>query len=418
MSILSATNEFSSPESEIRSRSKTLARAKGLILFAWRWLFGAALCMNPLFSIMAVGWAYRFVQGYAAKRWWIMAQEDPRKASFAQFLEDNPEWDDLKKPPNWLVRQNAGERWRADSRAAEHIGHRILLALKTPLHSLWLNLKTGFLGLVNTWILTLPACALWLFAWHAGWNNSFAKMYEQAQAGILTGLLGVALFIAAMMIVPLAQTRQAVAGEWRAFFDFALIWKLVRARWFSCIALAGMYSLLCLPLTFMKMLPAFMYNGPGFEAMTDAELFAFLQRYYFFVCMVGFSFFVFLRIAAARIYTKAVAQCLQDGSLSIERFSSHEQALLTRLNLAKTAPQPERHFLIQLGLWMGRRTSAVVGVILLIAIWFSFVGQIYVSEFFNYHPARAWLNQPLVQAPWFNAIPAHLRNAVEKQNSP
>jgi hypothetical protein len=42
------------------------------------------------------------------------------------------------------------------------------------------------------------------------------------------------------------------------------------------------------------------------------------------------------------------------------------------------------------------------------ALWFAFVAQIFVSEFFNYHPVVGWLNQPLVHLPWFRYIPAGL----------
>ena len=68
-----------------------------------------------------------------------------------------------------------------------------------------LNVKLGVGAIFNTWVLTLPACGLWLFAWYDGWNNSFTKGYEQAGVGPGTELLGVGLFIAAMLYVPMAQ---------------------------------------------------------------------------------------------------------------------------------------------------------------------------------------------------------------------
>jgi hypothetical protein len=41
-------------------------------------------------------------------------------------------------------------------------------------------------------------------------------------------------------------------------------------------------------------------------------------------------------------------------------------------------------------------------------VWFTFVAQIFISEFINYHPVIGWLNQPLVQLPWFHYVPGGL----------
>ena len=49
--------------------------------------------------------------------------------------------------------------------------------------SLGANLKLGAQSLFNIWVLTLPPCALWLFAWWGGWENSFNKGYEQFAVG-------------------------------------------------------------------------------------------------------------------------------------------------------------------------------------------------------------------------------------------
>jgi hypothetical protein len=43
-------------------------------------------------------------------------------------------------------------------------------------------------------------------------------------------------------------------------------------------------------------------------------------------------------------------------------------------------------------------------------VWFTFIAQVYIAEFLHYHPMTAWLNQSLVQLPWFRHIPAHVQN--------
>ena len=36
----------------------------------------------------------------------------------------------------------------------------------------------------------------------------------------------------------------------------------------------------------------------------------------------------------------------------------------------------------------------------------------YISEFFSYHGMIGWLNQPLIQLPWFRYVPAHAQNTA------
>jgi len=46
---------------------------------------------------------------------------------------------------------------------------------------------------------------------------------------------------------------------------------------------------------------------------------------------------------------------------------------------------------------------------LLIAIWFGFIAEVYISEFFNYHPFYGFANHPLIQFPCVDYVPAHLQ---------
>jgi hypothetical protein len=60
---------------------------------------------------------------------------------------------------------------------------------------------------------------------------------------------------------------------------------------------------------------------------------------------------------------------------------------------------------------VGRITTGVA----LFLVWFSFVAQIYVSEFLLKSSwGHGWVNQPLVQLPWFNYIPPGLKAEAEK----
>jgi len=260
-------------------------------------------------------------------------------------------------------------------------------------------------GVINTWILTLPGCVLWLFSWYDGWNNSFHKGYEQAAVGPLTGILGVVLFIAAMFYVPLAQVRQAVTGQWRAFYQGRLIWQVLRCRWRACLGLAALYSLIALPVNVLRTLPAFFPQlNPALNGLTTTEAQEILKPYFFWSAAVVFPAYVGLRLAAARIYASGVLTLLQEGSLRLADLSTGERETLQRLDLvsAQLPLTGQSSLLKRLGAPLQFIT---VGVVMAL-VWFIFVAQIYVSEFLNYHPVSGWLNQPLVQMPWFRDLPS------------
>ena len=43
-------------------------------------------------------------------------------------------------------------------------------------------------------------------------------------------------------------------------------------------------------------------------------------------------------------------------------------------------------------------------------VWFCFFALVFVGQFFSYQGPLGWLNQPLVQLPWFHYVPSTVRN--------
>ena len=83
---------------------------------------------------------------------------------------------------------------------------------------------------------------------------------------------------------------------------------------------------------------------------------------------------------------------------------------LQRLNLIQVNPPRSRHVLLRVA---GSTTSLALfsaGIFATALIWFTFVAQIFISTFLKYDQAVAWLNQPLIQLPWFRYIPPHIQN--------
>ncbi|MDH3583035.1 MAG: hypothetical protein OER86_02340 [Phycisphaerae bacterium] len=370
--------------------SASPGRWRRALVFTWKYLIAAALCVTPWTSVIVVGWVYRLMRRATFQSWHRRAPTGTVPADFPAFADET----DITRPhvnwPNWVLGQRTG-RSRPDA--------------------LWLNIRTGAAGIFNTWVLTLPACVLWLFAWYDGWNNSFNKGYEQATVGPLTGLLGVALFIAAMLYVPMAQARQAATGSWRSFYDFALVWGLVRRRVWASAALAACYSLVSLPVMILKTAPLAFDRSADYALLTDAQVLSNLHTYFFFASFAVIAAYVGLRLLAARLYAGALVEAVRRGTVAIDRLGEDERHVLDRLDLLQVEPTPERHAIIQAAGWAGTRVGRITATAVAVLLWFTFVSQIFVTEFLNYHPRVGWLNQPLVQLPWFRYIPPGLTEA-------
>jgi hypothetical protein len=280
-------------------------------------------------------------------------------------------------------------------------------------NSLWLNFWIGLPAIANTWVLTLPACLLWWFGWYDGWNNSFNKGYEQAVVGPLISLFGIAWFITAMFYVPLAQARQAVTGQCRSFYQFRLIWKLARDRWVYCVLLAFLYGLLSIPLSILKSSPMFwMHASPALGALTSVQVVASLKAYFFWCAVVMLPAFVIVHVAAARIYASGLVSLVQNGKIATSELAPIERDTLAGLGLLSLRAEPERHAFVRVVSWTGTRLGRTAGAVTLVLVWFSFVAQIYIAEFVNYHAGLGWINQPLIQLPWFRYIPTTVRNPL------
>jgi hypothetical protein len=387
---------------------QALTTAWKTIVFFWKYVVGALFCLSIAGAIMIVGWAYRLAQRSALRYWWTRSDQKRSGSRLASHLSIHDPAHEHLHWPNWFAHQNFRQAIRREE-GASTIAYLWQL-LKAPFHSLGRNLKIGLQGIFNTWVLTMPACVLWLFAWYDGWNNSFNKGYEQAPIGPLTGILGIMLFIAAMLYVPLAQARQAVTGDWRSFYNFSFVWALVRRHWVACLLLAALSSLFFVPIMILKTAPTFFGSGPKFADMTNAQIVTTLNVYFFGAAFLVFPAYVFLRVLAARIYARGVLRGIQTGEITVTDLAPKERMELQRLNLIQVNPPRSRHVLLRVATSTTSLALFAAGIFATSLIWFTFVAQIYISEFFSYHQALAWLNQPLVQLPWFRYIPPHIQN--------
>ena len=384
------------------------------IAFIWKTLAGTILCQFSLTSILVVGWTYRLMQRSALKRWWSMSPARFSGTTFAEFLSSDATTREHQRFPNWVVRSNAITETKEALREASGLRGKFRALRRGMFGSLWRNAVVGFQGIANTWVLTFLPTLFWVFGWYSGWDNSFNKGYEQFSVGIILSWIGIGLFILAMLYVPMAQARQAVTGEWRRFYEFRTVRRLIKRRRMACLLLAACFSLLSIPLSILKTAPYFVQNdNPEMEAMTDAQLLEWLISYFFWVSAVGFVLFVAIRLLMTRVYAGALVEAVQAGDLALDELGEFEREALARLELSDAKERSPRHLVVRAAGFAARPFWAAGIGAATIVVWFTFIAQIYVSEFVNYHPRRGFMNQPLVQLPWLRYVPDHLREGAD-----
>ncbi|MBI1840991.1 MAG: hypothetical protein HYR88_09100, partial [Verrucomicrobia bacterium] len=302
------------------------SRTRRALSMLGRNLLGMFAVQSILGALMALGWTARSMQREGHKVWARGSglKDWPEALDAVPALRPWAHWPTWLRAPAQEPEAPTGKTGRARAWLRRHLGG-------VPQH-----LKTGAQMLFNTAVLVLPATAMMQFAWYDGWNNSFNKGYEQAFVGPLISVFAILGFIAAMFHVPFAQARQALSGDWRRFYDFRLIRKLVRRAWLSSATLAAAYALLCVPLTVIRSLPTFF---PQFNAhlpsYTEPQRIHLLNQYFFFTAAVFFPIFVSLHLRAARAYAAALLSAAQSGAVSEGDLAKSEWRMMNTLGLLR-----------------------------------------------------------------------------------
>jgi len=150
--------------------------------------------------------------------------------------------------------------------------------------------------------------------------------------------------------------------------------------------------------------------NPKLADLTTAQTIQVLNTYFFWSAFFVFPAFVLLRLVAARIYGTALLKAVQTGAVPQDALAESEWQTLHRLELLQVQPPRVRHPVLRIVAWAGTRAGGITFGFLTGLIWFVFIVQLYIAQFFNYHGAQVWLNQPLVHLPWFHHMPAALKN--------
>ncbi len=408
-SAMTPPTTLPAPTAPPQTPTVPLPSAPRALAWACRLLLAALLAMSYAGGVVVVGFLYRWMQARVLYAWWRRSPARGR-LSFADFCAEQG-----SDAPTLCPRLLLGEPCTAEETCRQITAptadgeppsalRQLLRRSAQLLRSLWLNARIGMLGLFATFLLSGWGGLLMAFSWEYGWNASFDKAREVGHIGPLTACLGMALFVAAMVYVPLAQVHQAVTGDFRAFFDFRFVWRLIRARLGSYVFFAVLFLDFAVAVEIFKTLPAgFVEHLPPFRDAGDDELLWLLRGYY-----LGCSLFLVLSLLATRlmvlhVYAGAVIEILRRSPTARAELHARLAGWLKRLELSTPVSRPTRRG------WHRQPTQAALFVVLL-AVWMGFVAKVYVGEFFNYHPVVGFVNHPLVQVPCCNYVPGNVQS--------
>lgn len=300
-------------------------------------IIGTLLCLTPPTSLLVLGWLMRRMRLVALRKSGLEAV-----------------------PPGWLLGEGRGvTRW---------IG------------GLAANVREGVMAGISLALATAPFTVIWLLSWWAGWENSFSKGYEQAFVGPLLGLVGVAIFCALMIWLPLALVHQAVENRALALFEWRMVRSAVRHTGWGYVLFAAATVIFALPLFAGRGLVTFASGLiSGFDEMTAQQAAELAGRIDLALAAYIFVALVILRGWSARIYANAVARAL-DGP---------DAEMWAASPLASGRLGGRRSW--RLTHWMRAALLAL--------IWFGLVAQIFVGQFLN-HDWHLWMTHPFILLPW------------------
>ena len=244
------------------------------------------------------------------------------------------------------------------------------------------NIARGTAAAASLAVATFPFAVLWLASWWAGWENSFNKGYEQALAGQLVGLAGIAIFVVVMVYLPMALVHQAVEQRAFSFFELRRVGSVVAHTGPAYILWSGASVLLAVPFFLSRILPAFAEGFyPGLANFSPEQVAGTATMIKLFVALYLFVTLVFLKRWSAGIYARAVQRASTSADAALWQGSA-----LVEGTTYSSGKSP----------W---RVARLARFMVLSVIWAGLAVLIFVGQFVN-HGLHVWLSHPFIFLPW------------------
>lgn len=359
-------------------------------------LAGFLCCWTPVTAPLLTGWINRYMRQCAVKVW-VKKSGVPDQKAFYETADNSV----LKIWPRWLEPEK-------ENQTAGHILLRPLRKGKQVARALKRHYQNGLMTLFNTWIVTLPFGFCWLWMWWAGWNNTFARGYEEEGLAQSVLILSMFAFCVLMLYLPLAQARQAIEGTWQSFFDIRAVRTIAKQVRFRLLLLALGYALFSgVILIGAKTLLANFGQIYALD-MNDPQM---LEQKIFmhFLGMISIFYLGLLLVKRmnARIYAIGVIKALRSGALKPEDLMPYERKILIdRLGYKQTAPKKLAPRWRRALKWPLKKIGALLLVLTTLGVWGGLVSTLYFAQFMN-HSYPDWLNIPLIQMPFIRVPDIH-----------
>lgn len=324
------------------------------------------LCLTPLTALLALGWLVRTMRRESVIALVRHARGLHRREALRQMVTQ-PGLADMVRAPGLLMH-----------------GGRSAGVLRRWLGGLWLNTQEGAIALLASLALTLPSGLLWLGAWWGGWENSFNKGYEQSAVGQVVALIGVAVALVVLRHLPMALAHQAATGRLSAVLELRVICKLTCAAGWRTIWIALLMAVASLVVLGIRVsLLGMEWIVPGFADFDEAGVARVAGQLAFLAASIALSTAFVVRMAAARLYARAVHRLSVRDEPNIDWVRPILSLSPMRAERAKLPP----------------RISVLATSISAYALGFAVIASIFVAQFFN-HSWAFWVTHPVSGLPW------------------
>lgn len=354
---------------------------------------GFLCCWSPLTAPLLAGWLNQYMLR-SAVRMWIRRSTLEDKDSIYQ----TPGLENLKVWPRWSETPENRSK-NIINQASRSI--RAYGKIKRFLKSICSHYRSGFLSLFNTWLMTLPFLLIWLWMWWAGWNVAFARGYEEDGAAAAISLLSVLVFSLIMFYLPIAQTRQAIHGTWKSFFEFRPVRAIARKVRLRIFFLAILYALGSFGIVAgTKVFPVFFEQAYGIDLADAKTVKDRIFIHFFFVILCFYAGLLVVKRMNAQVYAIGVLKALQSRTISPDDLAPIEHdLLLNRLRFKEPELQKPSNLWKRALIWPLKTACLTTVLAATLAIWGSVAFSVYFGQFMN-HSYPDWLNLPLIQMPY------------------
>lgn len=363
-----------------------------ILKILWTLIIGTVLCALVWTSVIALGWSYRLMQREALRVWWDLAGKHlqtrklPREQRTLHGFLKSLSWGaQHTNSPNWFARQRLRAALREEWPHVYTGPQRVRLLVDALTASLRVNLRIGVLALLNTWVLTLAPAFAWVGAWHVTRLSQTGQFSQPLGNGEWLVPLGALLYALAMTLLPLAQARQAVTGDWRAFYQASMLFRLIRHYRGRCMALALCYIAASLPLIALLTRPELLPGPPGIAPWLAG--------------LTSFGLMTGVRLTVARSYARMIVDAVAWGEIELDQLHPRERELLNKLSLHDIIPEEPSEFCKRWVDFMDTMAGNVVSFVVLVALWLVFVAGIHLTEQNRFNAHRNLVNFALVQLP-------------------